>query len=156
MRKRPPDDLAPAELGSGGARVRVGHNPLRLSAMSSSQPVRDDYADIIDVSELLANDAFDDPSVSIGALDDSPEAQEHGLFLDRLEEFMLTQEDSVKAFALREGKPLEFVSRAVEAYISTLAHPFHLRSHADTPACCARILQGLVRQATDRRFCYSN
>ena len=106
--------------------------------------MHDDYADIIDVSELLANDAFDDPSVSIGALDDSPEAQEHGLFLDRLEEFMLTQEDSVKAFALREGKPLEFVSCAVEALMSSVS------SSIPPPPACR--YAGMLRSRTPRSY----
>ncbi|KAH7106081.1 hypothetical protein BKA62DRAFT_350278 [Auriculariales sp. MPI-PUGE-AT-0066] len=80
--------------------------------MPSTQLFQEDFSDIIDVSEVLEAGVYDDPTTGI-QMDNTPEAMEHGLFMERLQSFMQSQTDAVMAFALREGKPYEVVRRHV-------------------------------------------
>ncbi|KZV98734.1 hypothetical protein EXIGLDRAFT_831956 [Exidia glandulosa HHB12029] len=79
--------------------------------MARSQLANDEGAEIIDAAELLNTDVYAD--LEPNALPDTPEAREHGLFLERLEQLMHEQEAAVRAFAEREGKPVDYIRRHV-------------------------------------------
>lgn len=99
-----PADTPPVKVVSAG--------PFSLSAMARAQPAPEESAEIIDVAELLNADAtYADGEPS--AVPDTPEGREHGLFLERLDELMREQLDAVRAFAEREGKPLDYIRRHV-------------------------------------------
>lgn len=78
-------------------------------AMARSQLAQDDGTEVIDAAELLNADVYAD--LEPNALPDTPEAREHGLFLERLEQLMHEQDEAVRAFAEREGKPVDYVRR---------------------------------------------
>ncbi|EJD48181.1 hypothetical protein AURDEDRAFT_183536 [Auricularia subglabra TFB-10046 SS5] len=86
--------------------------------MAPSGPPVDDTAEIIDASELLSADAY--ASLEPNALPDTPEAREHGLFLERLEHLMQVQEEALTAFADREQKPVDYIRRHVALAYSRL------------------------------------